>query len=73
MMKQVLNCILLGVCVPAAFWLYQVQLGAIPFILLSFFLFYRTYVELRKKDLAKKSSQEGISEKTDKKKAEIVT
>ncbi|MEK4027693.1 MULTISPECIES: hypothetical protein [Bacillaceae] len=73
MMKQWLNYIWLGACVPAAFWLYQIQLGAIPFILLSFFLFYRTYVEMKKKSLAEKPSEEDVSKKADKKKAEIVT
>ncbi|HEY9577265.1 MAG TPA: hypothetical protein VIR64_06315 [Pseudobacillus sp.] len=73
MVKQILNYILLGIYILAAVWLYQIQLGAVAFILLSFFLFYLTFIELRKKRVAKKPAQEAVPEKADKKKAEIVT
>ncbi|KMY55693.1 hypothetical protein AC623_18585 [Bacillus sp. FJAT-27231] len=72
-MKQILNCILLGVYTLAASWLYQIQLGAVAFLLLSFFLFYRTFIELRKMREGKRPSPEAVSKKVRKKKAEIVT
>lgn len=73
MMKQISNCILIVACTLAAVWLYQIQFGAVAFILLSFFLFYRSFIELRKKKEKAKTSPKEIPEKADKKKAEIVT
>ncbi|MEI2666859.1 hypothetical protein [Rossellomorea sp. LJF3] len=42
-MKTILRCILLIIIIYAAILLYQFQLGAIPFFLLSFYLFYEAF------------------------------
>ncbi|KAB7707492.1 hypothetical protein F9802_07005 [Bacillus aerolatus] len=75
-MKQIINYIVLGACTFIAVWLYHMQLGAISFILLSIFLFYRAFAELKPKKKAlcsEKPEEEIIAEKTAEKKAEIIT
>ncbi|MCC5803080.1 hypothetical protein [Rossellomorea vietnamensis] len=42
-MKTILRCILFIITIYAAILLYQFQLGAIPFFLLSFYLFYEAF------------------------------
>ncbi|KIL76582.1 hypothetical protein [Bacillus badius] len=73
MMKQIVNFIVIGACVPAAVWLYQIQLGAVPFLVLALFLFYLMRTEMKKDRPSAAPSEEILPEKTDKKKAEIVT
>ncbi|KPL58030.1 hypothetical protein [Rossellomorea vietnamensis] len=46
-MKTILRYILLIITLYAAILLYQIQLGAIPFFLLSFYLFYEAFRVLR--------------------------
>ncbi|MFK2825638.1 hypothetical protein QYG89_08090 [Bacillus sp. B190/17] len=73
MIKRTLSIIMLGACMYSALWLYNIQLGAIPFILLSFFLFYRALAVIRTKSKDEKLPEEVIQEETDEKKAEIFT
>ncbi|WP_338752038.1 hypothetical protein [Bacillus sp. FJAT-52991] len=47
-MKQLLGYIIIGVSTFLVIWLYNKQLGAIPFICLSLFLFYKAFMELKK-------------------------
>ncbi|WP_201714490.1 hypothetical protein [Rossellomorea arthrocnemi] len=46
-MKTILRYILVIIIIYAAFLLYQFQLGAIPFFLLSFYLFYEAFKVIR--------------------------
>ncbi|PFA68160.1 hypothetical protein CN378_08640 [Bacillus sp. AFS015802] len=46
-MKTILRYILLIITIYAAILLYQFQLGAIPFFLLSFYLFYEAFRVIR--------------------------
>ncbi|MBN8194482.1 hypothetical protein JI667_20325 [Bacillus sp. NTK074B] len=46
-MKAILRYILLILTLYATIFLYQIQLGAIPFFLLSFYLFYEAFRTIR--------------------------
>ncbi|TMU84006.1 hypothetical protein FGG79_17870 [Bacillus sp. BHET2] len=46
-MKTIFRYILLIIIIYIAVRLYQIQLGAIPFFLLSFYLFYEAYRVIR--------------------------
>ncbi|OES44873.1 hypothetical protein [Domibacillus iocasae] len=45
-MKQFLNYVTIAVVSIGSYWLYMKQFGAIPFLLLSIFFFYKTYDEV---------------------------
>lgn len=45
--KQLLGYIIIGISTFVFIWLYNKQLGAIPFIFLSLFLFYKAFMELK--------------------------
>ncbi len=46
--KQLLGYIIIGVGTFVVIWLYNKQLGSIPFIFLSLFFFYKAFMELKK-------------------------
>lgn len=73
-MKQLLHYLIVALVSVGSYWLYMKQLGAIPFLLLSIFFFYKTFDELsgqaKKRREAKKTAP---SPAPTGKKAEIIT
>ncbi len=77
-MKRVRQIAWIVVCVIAASWLYQVQLGAITFLSFSVFLFYLAYREMKPRAKKRRSRfdepEEFLTEEEPpEKKAEIIT
>jgi uncharacterized membrane protein YbaN (DUF454 family) len=72
--KQLLICVTVAAVSVGSYWLYIKQLGAVPFLLLSFFFFYKAYEEITgkaKKRRERKQMSPSIAPAG--KKAEIIT
>ncbi|WP_050180440.1 hypothetical protein [Domibacillus robiginosus] len=73
-MRQFLICVTIAVLSIGSYWLYIKQLGAIPFLLLSVFFFYKAYDEVTGRARKRRERRQmGSSIAPAGKKAEIIT
>ncbi|WP_046174607.1 hypothetical protein [Domibacillus indicus] len=73
-MRQVINYLAISIVSIGSYWMYTKQWGAVPFLLLSIFFFYKAYDEVSGRAQKRRTAKE-ISRSTAPggKKAEIIT
>ncbi|OAH58872.1 hypothetical protein AWH49_04175 [Domibacillus aminovorans] len=73
-LKRVIQCAVLMAIAIITYWLYLNQVGAVPFLLLSIFFFYKAYEAYRERSKKHKVGQRiDHSAASTGKKAEIIT